>query len=99
MNYDGKIAYEDIVRAKEDFDMRSCIGRGGNASVYRAQLPSGKVVALKNLHASDAEEQALPKSFVTEVETLTGIRHRNIAKLYGFCLHHRCMFLVFEYKS
>ena len=49
-NYDGKMAYEDIVEATEDFDIRYCIGTGGYGSVYKAQLPSGKVVALKKLH-------------------------------------------------
>ncbi|KAF5933567.1 hypothetical protein HYC85_029738 [Camellia sinensis] len=30
---------------------------------------------------------------------LTNIRHRNIVKLYGFCLHNKCMFLVYEYME
>lgn len=40
-NYDGKIAYDDIIAATNDFDIRYCIGTGGYGSVYRAQLPSG----------------------------------------------------------
>ncbi|KAF7844807.1 MDIS1-interacting receptor like kinase 2-like [Senna tora] len=30
---------------------------------------------------------------------LTEIRHRNIVKLHGFCLHNRCMFLIYEYME
>jgi serine/threonine protein kinase len=30
---------------------------------------------------------------------LTEIRHRNIIKLHGFCLHKQCMFLVYEYME
>jgi serine/threonine protein kinase len=30
---------------------------------------------------------------------LTEIRHRNIIKLHGFCLHKRCMFLVYKYME
>lgn len=30
---------------------------------------------------------------------LTKIRHRNIVKLYEFCLHNRCMFLLLEYME
>ncbi|RYR54270.1 hypothetical protein Ahy_A06g029533 isoform A [Arachis hypogaea] len=30
---------------------------------------------------------------------LPQICHRNIVKLHGFCLHYRCMFLVFDYKE
>ncbi|KAI5596535.1 hypothetical protein BDE02_02G008100 [Populus trichocarpa] len=98
-NYDGRIAYEDIIAATENFDLRYCIGSGGYGSVYRAQLPSGKLVALKKLHHREAEEPAFDKSFKNEVELLTQIRHRSIVKLYGFCLHQRCMFLVYEYME
>ncbi|THG01255.1 hypothetical protein TEA_008051 [Camellia sinensis var. sinensis] len=98
-NYDGRIAYEDIIKATNDFDIRYCIGTGGYGSVYRVQLLSGKVVALKKLHRFEAEEPTFDKSFRNEVQMLTNIRHRNIVKLYGFCLHNRCMFLVFEYME
>ncbi|KAM7465245.1 hypothetical protein LguiB_012807 [Lonicera macranthoides] len=98
-NYDGTIAYEDIIKSTNDFDIEHCIGTGGYGSVYRAQLPSGKVVALKKLHRSEAEEPSFDKSFKNEVEVLSNIRHKNIVKLYGFCLHNRCMFLVYEYME
>ena len=45
-DFDGRIAYEDIVKATEDFDIKYCIGVGGYSSVYRAGLPSGKTVDL-----------------------------------------------------
>ncbi|CAL5387455.1 unnamed protein product [Camellia sinensis] len=98
-NYDRRIAYEDIIKATDDFDIRHCIGTNGYGNVYRAQLPSGKVIALKKLHRLEAEEPAFDKSFRNEVQMLTNIRHRNIIKLYGFCLHNRCMFLVYEYME
>ncbi|KAM7461175.1 hypothetical protein LguiA_029296 [Lonicera macranthoides] len=98
-NYDGTIAYEDIIRSTNDFDIEHCIGTGGYGSVYRAQLPSGKVFALKKLHRFEAEEPAFDKSFKNEVEVLSNIRHKNIVKLYGFCLHNMCMFLVYEYME
>ena len=46
-DYEGVIAYQDIIQATEDFDIIYRIGIGGYCSVYRAQLPSSKVVALK----------------------------------------------------
>ncbi|XP_023905543.2 MDIS1-interacting receptor like kinase 2-like, partial [Quercus suber] len=98
-NYDGKIAYEDIIEATEGFDIRYCIGTGGYGSVYKAQLPNGKVVALKKLHRLEAEDPNFDKSFRNEVKILTEIRHRNIVKLHGYCLHKRCMFLVYEYME
>ncbi|XP_027174164.1 MDIS1-interacting receptor like kinase 2-like [Coffea eugenioides] len=98
-NYDGNMAYEDIIKATNDFDVSYCIGTGGYGSVYRAQLPSGKVVALKKLHRLEGENPNFDKSFRNEADMLSKIRHRNIVKLFGFCLHKRCMFLIYEYMD
>ena len=98
-DYDGVIAYQDIIQATEDFDIKYCIGTGGYGSVYRAQLPSGKVVALKKLHGWEREDPTYLKSFENEVQMLSRIQHRNIVKLHGFCLHNKCMFLVYKYME
>ena len=98
-NYDGKIAFEDIIEATKDFDISCCIGTGGYGSVYKAQLPSGKIVAIKKLHRLEAENPTFDKSFKNEVKILVEIRHRNIVKLLGYCLHNRCMFLIYEYME
>ncbi|XP_062103024.1 MDIS1-interacting receptor like kinase 2-like [Humulus lupulus] len=94
-----KIAFEDIIRATEDSDIRYCIRTGGYGSVYRAQLPNGKVIALKKLHSAEAEQPTLRQSFTNEIETLTEIRHKNIVRLHGFCLHKRSMFFIYEYME
>ncbi|KAK9220990.1 hypothetical protein WN944_009414 [Citrus x changshan-huyou] len=96
-NYDGRIVFEDLIRATEDFDIRYCVGTGGYGSVYKAQLPNGKVFALKKLHTS--EELAFIKSFQNEAQVLSQVLHRNIVKLYGYCLHRKCMFLIYEYME
>jgi len=98
-NYDGKIAFEDIIEATGDFDLKYCIGTGSYGSVYRAQLPSGNIVALKKLHRMESQNPSFDKSFRNEVKVLTKIRHKNIVKLHGFCLHNRCMFLVYQYME
>ncbi|XP_044467997.1 MDIS1-interacting receptor like kinase 2-like isoform X2 [Mangifera indica] len=98
-NYDGRIAFEDMIEATEDFDIKYCIGTGAYGSVYKAQLPNDRVVALKKLHNSESEELTFLDSFQNEAHILSEIRHRNIVKLYGFCLHKRCMFLIYEYME
>ncbi|RDX77943.1 MDIS1-interacting receptor like kinase 2, partial [Mucuna pruriens] len=80
-NYDGKIAFDDIIEATENFDIKYCIGTGGYGSVYRAQLPSGDIVALKKLHRMESQNPSFDKSFRNEVKMLTEIRHRNIVRL------------------
>ena len=98
-DYDGVIAYQDIIRAIKDFDIRYCIGIGGYGSVYKAQLLSGKVVALKKLHGWEREDPTYLKSFENEAKMLSTIQHRNIVKLHGLCLHNKCMFLVYKYME
>ncbi|CAN6449192.1 unnamed protein product [Victoria cruziana] len=94
-NYDGRIVYDDIVSASENFDDKYFIGRGRYGRVYKVVLPSGQVGAVKRM---DKQEGGLDeKSFANEVRSLTEIRHRNIVKLYGFCQHVRNTFLVYEY--
>ncbi|XP_043691895.1 MDIS1-interacting receptor like kinase 2-like [Telopea speciosissima] len=98
-NFDGKIAYEDIIKATEDFDAKYCIGNGNSGSVYKAVLPTGHVVALKKFHPLEGTTIVDEESFGNETRVLTEIRHRNIVKLYGFCSHPRCTFLVYEYME
>lgn len=98
-NYDGRIAYEDIIKATEDFHIKYCIGTGAYGSVYKARLPSGRIVALKKLHQLESQDPCLDRCFRNEVEMLTKIRHKNIVQLYGYCLHNRCKFLIYKYFS
>ncbi|XP_042942372.1 MDIS1-interacting receptor like kinase 2-like isoform X2 [Carya illinoinensis] len=96
-NHDGHIAYETIIKVTEEFDIKYCIGIGAYGSVYKAELPGGRTVALKKLHKLQDENPAFYNCFKNEVKVLLEIRHRNIVKLQGFCLHKRCTFLIYKY--
>ncbi|KAL4295386.1 hypothetical protein GQ457_12G021030 [Hibiscus cannabinus] len=96
-NYDGKMMYENIVEATEEFDSKYCIGVGGYGSVYKAQLSDGHIVAVKKLHPLQEGGVADQKAFHSEIQALTEIRHRNILKLHGFCSHPRHSLLVYEF--
>ncbi|KAF8377295.1 hypothetical protein HHK36_030670 [Tetracentron sinense] len=96
-SYDGKLVYEDIIEATEAFNTNHCIGVGGYGSVYKAELSTGQVVAIKKFHPLQDGETDDLKSLTSEIRALAEIRHRNIVKLHGFCLHARHSFLVYEY--
>ncbi|CAL5417631.1 unnamed protein product [Camellia sinensis] len=70
---------------------------GGCDTVYKADLPSGQVVAVKELHESLDGDLTNQKSFTSEIRALSEIRHQNIVKLYGYCSHPRHSFLVYEF--
>ena len=95
--YDGKLVYENIIEATEEFDSKYCIGVGGYGSVYKAELPTSQVFAVKKLHPLPSGERSNQKAFTSEIRALTEIRHRNIVKLYGLCSHARHSLLVYEY--
>ncbi|CAN6457724.1 unnamed protein product [Victoria cruziana] len=95
-NYDGKLAYEDIVDATRNFSDEYVIGMGGHGTVYRVELPTGQTVAIKKFNQRDSDV-LIDVGFRNEIEALTEVSHRNIVKLYGFCEHSRCSFLVYEY--
>ncbi|KAI3832336.1 hypothetical protein MKW92_022284 [Papaver armeniacum] len=99
-NYDGKLVFEEIIEATENFDTKYCIGVGGYGSVYKAELSTGQVVAVKKLHSSDEDSEIVDiKSFEREVQALTEIRHKNIVKLFGFysSVERQISFLVYEF--
>ncbi|XP_026445451.1 probable leucine-rich repeat receptor-like protein kinase At1g35710 [Papaver somniferum] len=99
-NYDGKLVFEEIIEATENFDTKYCIGAGGYGSVFKAKLSTGQVVAVKKLHSSDEDSETLDlKSFESEVQALTEIRHKNIVKLFGFCssIERQISFLIYEF--
>ncbi|XP_050886163.1 MDIS1-interacting receptor like kinase 2 isoform X2 [Lathyrus oleraceus] len=96
-SFDGKMVYENIIEATEEFDNKHLIGVGGHGSVYRAELLTGQVVAVKKLHSLQNGEISNLKAFASEIKALTEIRHRNIVKLYGYCSHPLHSFLVYEF--
>ncbi|KAM3707011.1 hypothetical protein ACJW31_03G192600 [Castanea mollissima] len=96
-SYDGKMVYQNIIEATEEFDSKYCIGVGGYGSVYKAELQTSQVVAVKKLHPLPDGEISNQKAFVSEIHALTEIRHRNIVKLYGFCSHPKHSLLVYEF--
>uniref|UniRef100_A0A452XIE4 non-specific serine/threonine protein kinase n=1 Tax=Aegilops tauschii subsp. strangulata TaxID=200361 RepID=A0A452XIE4_AEGTS len=95
-NFDGRLAFDDIVRAIEDFDDKYIIGTGGYGKVYKAQLQDGQLVAVKKLHQTE-EGLDDERRFHSEMEILSHIRQRSIVKMYGFCSHPVYKFLVYEY--
>lgn len=52
---------------------------------------------MKKLHSLEDGEMVGVTSLEREVNCLANIRHRNIVKLYGYCLHSKHSFLVYEF--
>nr|KYP57249.1 putative LRR receptor-like serine/threonine-protein kinase At4g08850 family [Cajanus cajan] len=95
--HDGKIMFEKIIQATNNFDDKNLIGVGRQGYVYRAEFPLGQVYAVKKLHLETDGEKPNFKAFENEIRALTEIKHRNIIKLYGFCSHPQVSFLIYKF--
>ncbi|XP_065880920.1 MDIS1-interacting receptor like kinase 2-like [Euphorbia lathyris] len=93
----GIITQDEIIKATDNFDVVYCIGKGGHGSVYKANLPTGTIVAVKKLHHLRNSQRTCQKEFLDEIRALAEINHQNIVKLYGFCTCAQHSFLVYEY--
>ncbi|PON60524.1 Tyrosine-protein kinase [Parasponia andersonii] len=99
--FNGKIEYDDILEATNNFDDVYCVRSGGSGKVYKVEVPGFDVVLavkkLSNFQAKDESEKERVKLFSSEVAALTEIKHRNIVKLFGFCSQGMNTFLVYEF--
>ncbi|KAL3523399.1 hypothetical protein ACH5RR_016233 [Cinchona calisaya] len=73
---------------------KKCLGRGSAGMVYKGILPSGQVVAIKQIYKSNTTD-----SFTREIEGLSRVRHPNLVCLFGCCFEDGEQYLVYEYCS
>ncbi|CAN6476982.1 unnamed protein product [Victoria cruziana] len=83
----------ELERATDGFSYVRVLGEGGFGRVYHGILDDGTEVAVKVL---TKDNQNGDREFISEVEMLTRLHHRNLVKLIGICIeeHNRC--LVYE---
>ncbi|KAI3450114.1 hypothetical protein Pfo_006779 [Paulownia fortunei] len=89
-----RISYAELLRGTSDFSETNLLGRGSFGSVFKGTLSDGLNVAVKlfNLQLEGAA-----KSFDTESEILSTIRHRNLVRIIGCCSNTEIKALVLTY--
>ncbi|XP_056158324.1 protein STRUBBELIG-RECEPTOR FAMILY 3-like [Syzygium oleosum] len=80
------------------FSQENLIGSGMLGSVYRAELPDGKLLAVKKLDKR-ASSQQKDVEFLELVNNIDKIRHANVVELMGYCAEHGERLLIYEYCS
>ncbi|XP_045792430.1 rust resistance kinase Lr10-like [Trifolium pratense] len=86
-----RYSYKDIRKITKQFKTK--LGSGGYGSVFKGQLRSGRLVAVKLLDNVKSNGQ----DFVNEVATIGQIHHVNIVQLIGFCVEGSKRALIYEF--
>ncbi|XP_027337163.1 rust resistance kinase Lr10-like [Abrus precatorius] len=86
-----RYSYKDIKRITRQFKIK--LGNGGYGSVFKGQLRSGRVVAVKILNKAKANGE----EFINEVATIGRIHHINVVQLIGFCVEGSNRALIYEF--
>ncbi|KAK3421618.1 hypothetical protein EUGRSUZ_G02246 [Eucalyptus grandis] len=85
----------ELEEATNHFDSARELGDGGFGIVYYGKLRDGREVAVKRLYERNYR---WVKQFMTEVQILTRLRHKNLVSLYGCTSRHsQELLLVYEY--
>ncbi|KAG2396087.1 Cold-responsive protein [Vigna angularis] len=80
--------------ATDNYHSNNKIGRGGFGTVYQGTLKDGRRIAVKTL--SFWSKQGV-REFLTEIKTLSNVKHPNLVELIGFCIQGPSRTLVYEY--
>uniref|UniRef100_A0A6M2EQS4 Protein kinase domain-containing protein n=1 Tax=Populus davidiana TaxID=266767 RepID=A0A6M2EQS4_9ROSI len=78
------------------FSEENFVGEGTLSSVYRAELPGGKLLAVKKLNGA-ASKQQTDEEFLQLVSSISKIQHDNILVFVGYCNEHGQRLFVYKY--
>ncbi|XP_074310051.1 serine/threonine-protein kinase PBS1 [Silene latifolia] len=88
--------FRDLAAATRNFREECFIGEGGFGRVYKGQLDTGQVVAVKQLDRNGLQGN---REFLVEVLMLSLLHHVNLVNLIGYCADGEQRLLVYEYMS
>ncbi|KZV18629.1 protein NSP-INTERACTING KINASE 1 [Dorcoceras hygrometricum] len=92
-----RFQFRELQVATRNFCSKNILGKGGFGNVYKGYLHDGTVVAVKRL--KDANNIGGEIQFQTEVEMISLAVHRNLLRLYGFCITSTERLLVYPFMS
>ncbi|KAE8731575.1 putative serine/threonine-protein kinase [Hibiscus syriacus] len=91
-------SYRELRLATRGFSASNKIGKGAFGCVYKGFLANGSVVAVKMLSV-ELESMRGEREFVSEISTLTNLKHENLVTLKGCCVDGTKRFLVYNYME
>lgn len=92
-----RFQFKELQSATNNFSSKNILGKGGFGNVYKGRLSDGIIVAVKRL--KDGNAVGGNQQFQTEVALISLAVHRNLLRLYGFCMTPTERLLVYPYMS
>ncbi|KAE8675762.1 putative LRR receptor-like serine/threonine-protein kinase [Hibiscus syriacus] len=92
-----RFPFRELQIATHNFSSKNILGKGGFGNVYKGVLQDGTIIAVKRLKDGNAVGGKI--QFQTEVEMINFAVHRNLLRLYGFCLTSTEKLLVYPCMS
>ncbi|KAL3522066.1 hypothetical protein ACH5RR_014900 [Cinchona calisaya] len=89
-----KYSLSEIQIATNYFSVNNKIGEGGFGPVYKGTLPNGQDIAVKRLSTRSGQGV---EEFKNEIVVVAKLRHNNLVRLLGFCLHGVEKTLIYEF--
>ncbi|KAH9651063.1 G-type lectin S-receptor-like serine/threonine-protein kinase [Citrus sinensis] len=83
-----------ISAATHNFSEENKLGEGGFGPVYKGKLLNGEEVAVKRL--SNKSGQGV-EEFKNEMILIAKLHHRNLVRLFGYCIEQGEKILIYEY--
>lgn len=87
----------DLQVATNSFSQENLVGEGALGRVYKAELPDGKLLAVKKIDVTSSSSVQKDEDFMEIVSNISRLRHGNVAELVGYCTEHGQRLLVYEY--
>ncbi|CAI5459808.1 unnamed protein product [Closterium sp. Yama58-4] len=93
-----EFSISEILQATDNWSSDNVLGKGGFATVYKGVSRRGELLAVKRV-------ELMSNEFENEVRAMASLRHDNVVRLLGFCLHQSTesgrqeQILVYEFMA
>ncbi|KAL4036634.1 hypothetical protein IC575_000195 [Cucumis melo] len=92
-----RFAYKELVKATNNFSQDGKLGQGGFGGVYKGFVTELNMeIAAKKISSTSKQGK---KEYISEVNIISRLRHRNLVQLVGYSHERGHFVLVYEYMQ
>ncbi|PWA71214.1 Concanavalin A-like lectin/glucanase superfamily [Artemisia annua] len=92
-----KFSFRELSKATDGFSENRKLGQGGFGGVYKGVLRGINVNSVVTVKRVSSGSNQGKKEYVSEVKTISRLRHKNLVQLMGWCHEQGDFLLVYEF--